>query len=188
MNIGIYKIICKETGKVYIGQSRQLDQRFRNHISDLKRGKHGNPYMKKAYEKYGMDAFQFVIIEQCEVEKLSERELFWINFYDSCNEEKGFNILKDPNHGKSMLKKWEDPEFKQKMSEKHKKRWEENEEFREKNLRGIREHHQKQINKFGCLAFNKKDAKEKSKIACSTPEYKKKRSETRLKELETEEG
>lgn len=188
MNIGIYKIICKETGKVYVGQSRQLDQRFRNHMSDLKRGKHGNLYMKRAYEKYGKDAFEFVIIEHCEVEKLEERERFWINFYDSCNEEKGFNLLKDPKFEKAISLKWEDPEFKKIMSEKHKKRWEENEEFREKNLKAIRDNHQEQIKRFGCLAFNTEKGKEKSKKSCSTDEYKKKRSEIRLKELQTEEG
>jgi predicted GIY-YIG superfamily endonuclease len=41
-NIGIYKITNNITGKVYIGQSERLDERFGEHVSKLEAGKHTN--------------------------------------------------------------------------------------------------------------------------------------------------
>lgn len=184
MASGIYKIMCASTGKIYIGQSVRMKSRFSVHLADLKRGKHGNPYMKRAYEKYGKEAFSFSVIEYCEPEFLHEREFFWINHFDSGNPEKGFNILKDVNHGKSMISLWANPEFKKKMCIKHKARWEDP-EFREKNLKGIREHHKEQKEKFGCLAFNTPEAKRKSSEKThKNPEWLKKKSELAYKQLE----
>jgi len=184
MASGIYKIMCTSTGKIYVGQSVNMKSRFSVHLADLKRGKHGNPYMKRAYEKHGKEAFSFSVIEYCESEFLHEREFFWINYYDSGNPEKGFNILKDPDHGKSMVSMWLDPEFKKKMSIKHKKRWE-NPEFREKNLKGIRENLKEQKERFGCLAFNTPEAKRKSSEKThQNAEWRKQKSDFAYKQLE----
>lgn len=49
--------------------------------------------MQKAWNKYGEDAFEFKIIEFCEVNKLNEREQYWIDYY-KCNHSKyrqGYN-------------------------------------------------------------------------------------------------
>lgn len=187
MKSGIYKIICLKTGKIYIGKSVNIEVRFRKHRYDLKIGKHGNPYIQRSFNKYGIENFKMEIIERCSKEFLFDREYFWITKFKSYDEKIGFNILKEKDYGKSMIERWDDPSYKKKMSEKHKKRWEDP-EFREKNLKGIRKHHKKQFEKYGDYAFNTEEAKEKSKETCSTEEYKKKKSEIRLKELSTEEG
>lgn len=187
MKSGIYKIVCLKTGKFYIGKSVNIEVRFRKHKYDLKIGKHGNSYLQRSFDKYGIENFKMEIIERCNKEFLFDREHFWITKLKSYDAKIGFNILKEKDHGKSMVERWNDPSYKKKMSEKHKKRWEDP-EFREKNLKGIRENHKKQFEKYGDYAFNTEEAKQKSRETCSTDEYKKKRSEIRLKELSTEEG
>ena len=79
--IGIYKITRKENGKSYIGQSNDIERRFSEHKS-----KKDIP-IEIAIQKYGVDAFTFEIIEECPLEKLDEREIYWINYY---NTYKGF--------------------------------------------------------------------------------------------------
>ena len=37
----------------------------------------------KAIQEYGKDNFSFEIIEECSVEQLTEREKYWINYYDT---------------------------------------------------------------------------------------------------------
>ncbi len=184
MKSGIYLMKCKKNNKIYIGQSKNIKNRMRQHFFQMKKGTHGNEHMKRAYEKYGKEAFSFSVIEYCEPEILHEREFFWINHYDSGNSEKGFNILKDVNYAKSMISLWAEPEFKKRMSLKHKTRWADP-EFREKNLKGIREHHKEQKEKFGCLAFNTPEAKRKnSEKTHQNPEWRKKRSDLTYKQLE----
>jgi len=187
MTSGVYKIVCNHTGKIYVGSSKNMKARFSVHKSDLKRGKHGNPHMKEMYEKYGINNFKLEILENCNESILKEREQFWIDKLKSYDDLIGFNVHKFSTHKKSIIKIWEDPSYKKKMSEKHKKRWKDP-EFREKNLKGIRDHHKEQFKKYGDYAFNTNEAKQKSKESCSTEEYRKKRSEIRLKELSTEEG
>jgi len=63
---GIYRIINQSTGKSYIGQSINLRKRKIQHFSNLKCGKHENDYLQKGYNKYGLDAFTFSILEYTE--------------------------------------------------------------------------------------------------------------------------
>ena len=35
--------------------------------------------------KYGLDNFTFELMEQCSIDKLNERENYWIEFYKSCD-------------------------------------------------------------------------------------------------------
>ena len=139
MKSGIYMIKCKETEKVYIGQSVDVKKRFKHHIYDLKRGKHANQHMVRAFSKYGKEAFEFSVLELCDKKILNDRDEFWISFYDSRNFEKGFNKVIGPYRGKG-IKEYDSPEFKLMMSKESKKRWEDP-EFKEKNLKAIRKSH-----------------------------------------------
>ena len=86
---GIYKWENTVNGKVYIGQSQDIFTRFK----DYKKGKF-NVHMANAIEKYGMDAFNIEIVEKdVHLEKLDEREQFWMDFYQSYNRDFGYNIL-----------------------------------------------------------------------------------------------
>ena len=42
--------------------------------------------------KYGVENFDFSIIEECEEPYLDEREAYWIKYYNSHNKEKGYNL------------------------------------------------------------------------------------------------
>lgn len=81
--IGIYKIENKVNGKVYVGQSINIEQRFKFHERLLRQNKHENIYLQRSYNKYGSDAFNYIIIEECTEDKLNEREMYWIDYYKS---------------------------------------------------------------------------------------------------------
>lgn len=58
---GIYQILCKPTGKVYIGSAVWIAKRKRHHREALLAGKHHSQYLQKAWDKYGPEAFEFSI-------------------------------------------------------------------------------------------------------------------------------
>ena len=47
----------------------------------------------KAMRKYGIDNFSFEVLEECDIERLDEREQYWIAYLDSMNREKGYNLV-----------------------------------------------------------------------------------------------
>lgn len=81
---GIYKFTNKINGKIYIGQSIDINARKRSHINDAYcKGKDSNCPFHQAIIKYGENEFNFEIIEECPKELLNEREKYWIQYYDS---------------------------------------------------------------------------------------------------------
>jgi len=81
MSCGIYKITNNINNKVYIGQSINIEQRWKNH-KHFEKERENYP-LYKAFQKYGINNFSFEIIEECEPEELNEKEEYWINYYDS---------------------------------------------------------------------------------------------------------
>lgn len=84
---GIYKVTNKVNGKVYIGQSVDIGRRWRTHMTAK-----DDIYFHKAIQKYGVENFEWEVIEQCKKKDLDEREIYWIEYYDSFN--KGYNCTK----------------------------------------------------------------------------------------------
>lgn len=80
--IGIYKI-TNPSGKVYIGQSINIDKRFKNYrsISQTK----GQVMLHNSFKKYGIDSHVFEVIEECTAELLNERERHYQDFYNVLN-------------------------------------------------------------------------------------------------------
>lgn len=96
MKKGIYIITNKVNGKVYIGQSKKLNQRYGGHLYRLKRKEHHNEILQRAFDKYGVDNFEYNILEEVLDDNiLSEREKYWIDFYGGINNDQVYN-LKDP--------------------------------------------------------------------------------------------
>lgn len=89
--IGIYKITNQVNGKVYIGQSVHIKARWQQHILNARNNKE-NTLLYNAMRKHGIENFSFEVIEECDKEKLNEREVYWISYYDSFNKEKGYNM------------------------------------------------------------------------------------------------
>lgn len=73
--IGIYKITNKINGKCYIGQSVDIKRRFYDH--SCKSHEH-NRHLYNAMGKYGKENFEFEILEECPIELLNEREIYYI--------------------------------------------------------------------------------------------------------------
>ena len=91
--IGIYKITKKNNGKTYIGQSNDIERRFTEH-------KYKNDLaIDKAIQKYGIDAFTYEVIEECSLDELNAREIYWIEYYDSY---KGFGYNCNAGGGDSQ--------------------------------------------------------------------------------------
>ena len=84
--IGIYKFTNKLNGKIYIGQSVDIEHRRKEHL----RYKDGG-YFHRSLMKYGNDNFDFEILEECDIMQLNERERYWISYYNSNNRDKGYN-------------------------------------------------------------------------------------------------
>ena len=71
---GIYMLTCRVNGKRYIGQSINIKRRLNEHKKD----KSFAPIISRAVAKYGWDAFDKTVLEFCPVEKLDEKEIYYI--------------------------------------------------------------------------------------------------------------
>ena len=79
--IGIYKI-TSPSGKIYVGQTINIEKRWSEYklsYSNL----YKQPKIFRSFEKYGVEAHQFEIIEECEREQLNEREIYWGEYYNT---------------------------------------------------------------------------------------------------------
>ena len=102
MSCGIYKITNQINNKCYIGKSVNIEQRWISHKSEayLSHNKQYNYTIHRAFRKYGLENFSFEIIELVEKEQLNEREIYWIQFYDSFNT--GYNETLGGDGGPSL--------------------------------------------------------------------------------------
>jgi group I intron endonuclease len=96
---GIYCIKNKINNKVYIGKSKNIYSRIKQHITLLNtKSKDENRYLIHSWFKYGRESFTYEVLEYFDIvdEKvLKERELHWITYYDSTNRHKGYNLRMD---------------------------------------------------------------------------------------------
>ena len=92
--IGVYKITNPE-GKIYIGQSVDIKKRLNQYKNMNKRGI-GN-HLYNSLKKYGYTNHIFEVLEECSITQLNEKEIYWINFYNSINE--GLNLKEGGSFG-----------------------------------------------------------------------------------------
>lgn len=82
----IYKITNKVNNKSYIGQTRYtIEFRWKQH-----QHKKDNTYFHNAIKKYGIDSFLIEKLEECNIEDLNSREIFYIAKYDTFKN--GYNL------------------------------------------------------------------------------------------------
>ena len=87
---GIYKITCIKTGEIYIGKSTDVKSRWQQHCkSAFNCGTIAHSLLHTKMKQYGIENFTFELVEQVPKEQLSEREKFYINFYQT--KETGLN-------------------------------------------------------------------------------------------------
>lgn len=97
--IGIYKIISP-SGRIYIGQSRDLDRRKKEYEKYIK---NSNRQVKllASINKYGWNQHSFDIIEICNFDDLNTRERYWQEYYNSI--EQGLNCLYTKTNDKPTI-------------------------------------------------------------------------------------
>lgn len=81
--IGIYKITNKINNLSYIGQSTQIEQRFREHKKSYNWYREKNKKLYKDILEYGIDNFSFEILEECSMEELNDKEQYYIKYYNT---------------------------------------------------------------------------------------------------------
>ena len=90
--IGIYKITNTKNEKSYVGQSLNIEERWRQHKQAIKTSdKSWYPLARK--ESDGVDDFTFEVLQQCKAEELDELEDYWVDYYKSYVN--GYNQTKD---------------------------------------------------------------------------------------------
>lgn len=85
--IGIYKITSPNC-KVYIGQSVNIEKRFKSHKNNTIKHK---TRLSNSFKKYGVQNHIFEIIQECLLCELNTRERYWQDYYDVLN--KGLNLM-----------------------------------------------------------------------------------------------
>lgn len=84
---GIYIIRNLINDKFYIGQAQDLHRRWKEHRNALRGNYHVNRHLQSAWNKYGENAFKFIVLEYCDIEQLDECEQVYLDNHaqkDNC--------------------------------------------------------------------------------------------------------
>lgn len=76
----IYCITNKTNNKKYIGQTNDLNRRWKEHCNY---NKNQNQAISRAIKKYGKSNFEIEILEECKVENVNNKEIKWIKKYNT---------------------------------------------------------------------------------------------------------
>ena len=112
----IYKVTNLINGKIYIGQSINDDPKYLG----------SGIFIKNAIEKYGKDNFVKETIDFTDsIDKLNEKEIYWIEKYNSTDKNIGYNLCSGGKgfkiyHGKSDE---QISEIHENLSKIHKEKW-----------------------------------------------------------------
>lgn len=87
--VGIYCIENKINHKKYIGQSKDIHKRMLQHVNDAKNNINKNFEFYQDINKYGVDSFNFYVLEECDCQLLEEKEMYYIEKYNTV--EDGYN-------------------------------------------------------------------------------------------------
>lgn len=146
---GIYKITNLVNNKVYIGKTKCFHKRIYQYLYDIKheRTNHINAYLLNSIKKYGINNFDFSVIEfNDNLDNLSNRELYWIKQYNSINSLYGYNLRMD-----SSTQMYVHEETSKKISARLKEEWKS----------GVRKDHSKKLKKSWENNFERKQNQSK---------------------------
>lgn len=131
---GIYRITNTITNDFYIGSSKNIKNRYKEHKCKSKWNEQPNNPMYLDMQKYGTDKFSFQILEEVEEEKLKEIEQQFIEAlkptYNSCNA-KGLNIERRRETHKKAQKKYEKTDKRKKAKKEYNKQYQKTDKFKE---------------------------------------------------------
>lgn len=89
---GIYCFENKINGKKYIGQAYNIERRLYEHEYHIAKGTDHSEVLQRAVNKYGIENFRSYVLEECKLEDMNEREIYWINYYQTNNSNYGYNL------------------------------------------------------------------------------------------------
>ena len=96
---GIYCIENITNNKKYIGQSVNIYDRWYKHKHSLRQGNHDNDFLQKSWNRHGEECFKFYILEECDKDSLDEKEKYYIELYNTLDENCGYNLKKGGQDG-----------------------------------------------------------------------------------------
>jgi group I intron endonuclease len=88
---GIYKIVNKTNGKYYVGSSRNIKLRWKQHRDRLANNRHENDYLQHSWNKYGPSHFDFFMIENALPNELLITEQKYLNVAEK-EKDKCYNL------------------------------------------------------------------------------------------------
>ena len=96
---GIYMYKNRINGKIYIGQTVNVYLRRRQHENPTgqDRTHQFDSEFHRDMRKYGIENFEFSILEECSPKDLNEREIYWISKYETT--ENGYNVKRGGSGG-----------------------------------------------------------------------------------------
>lgn len=122
---GIYAITHVTSGRRYIGRSKDIENRWRIHLNELRNGEHHSIYLQRVWDKEGLEAFVFEMLEYVEgdgtelLRTLIARERYHLEERLKERDSWEFNIAKSAEGPVGVVRS---PELRQQWSEKRKGR------------------------------------------------------------------
>ncbi len=116
---GTYTIENLVNGKLYVGQSADIDKRWREHIGSLTGRYHENSKLQRAWNKYGEDMFIHDVLVECSEDQLYSEENYWCNLLNVHDDRYGYNIRPTHPYGKPTISE----ESRKRLSEAQKLVW-----------------------------------------------------------------
>lgn len=99
----VYIIENLNTGKFYVGRTNDPATRKRGHLSELRRGIHGNPRLQASFNKHGEAAFEFKVVDSAPSDCINQKEAEWFAAFD-CNKDYLYNCHFETFGGPKIFK------------------------------------------------------------------------------------
>lgn len=87
----IYGIKNLINEKIYVGKSINVKLRKKAHENSFIRKQAVNIHLQRAVDKYGIENFAFIILEEVTLDNINEKEQYWIKYFKSYDENLGYN-------------------------------------------------------------------------------------------------
>ena len=123
---GVYKITNTVTGDFYIGSSKDVKRRWASHKCPSSLKRFPNNQLYKDMQKYGLDKFEFEILEEVEEGSLKKKEQQFIETLNptyNSNRANGWDVERKKEYDKEYHKtdKYKEYHKSNKFKESHKK-------------------------------------------------------------------
>jgi group I intron endonuclease len=100
---GVYIIRNSVNSKVYVGSAVKLWKRYQSHTSGLRKKSHINKHLLAHSDKYGAGTLSMELLTLCEREKLLDTEQIYLDSFNACNPEFGFNKVPNAHYNGTHL-------------------------------------------------------------------------------------